>query len=57
MYPDAHISNIQWVDNAKAESQAKSDKAPMDQCFMAVAIMPISMCWSNQIIETRSEGC
>ena len=57
MYPDAHISNIQWVDNAKAESQAKSDKAPMDQCFMAVAITPISMCWSNQIIETRSEGC
>jgi hypothetical protein len=29
MYPDAHIGDIQRVDNAKAKSQAKSDKALM----------------------------
>jgi hypothetical protein len=32
MYPDARIGDIQRIDNAKAERQAKSDKAPMDRC-------------------------
>jgi hypothetical protein len=29
MYPDAHVGDIWRVDNSKAESQVKSDKAPM----------------------------
>ena len=56
MCPDAHISNIWRVDNAKAESQAKSVKALIDQCFMAIVIMLILVCWSDQIIETRPES-
>jgi hypothetical protein len=56
MYLDAHIGDIWRVDNAKAECQVKSDKAPIDQHFTAVAIMLITICWSNQIMETRSEG-
>jgi hypothetical protein len=56
MYHDAHISDIRRVDNAKAKGQAKSDKTPIDQCFMAIVITPISICWSDLIIEMRSEG-
>jgi hypothetical protein len=56
MYLDAHIGDIWRVDNAKAECQVKSDKAPIDQHFTAVAIMLITISWSDQIMETRSEG-